>query len=219
MTEDNGPKDGFYRYLPRNRNHFANGGTLQMLAVAGQPRYDTRTGQTPGTVLPVDWVTIEDPTPPAAGKEPGAVFKEGQSKGGAAFVSLEGCTYANGEVTFVASDGGDHKIGQVWRYNPHLETVTLLYEATSKQVLEGPDNVAISPRGSTLLCEDGDFPQNFIRGLTPSGEIIDFALNLVKGDSEFSGAVYSPDGKWLIVHIQKPGITFAITGPWGSGLL
>jgi hypothetical protein len=54
-----------------------------------------------------------------------------------------------------------------------------------------------------VLCEDGDYPQNFIRGLTPSGEIVDFALNLVKkGESEFAGAIYSPDGKWLIVHIR-----------------
>jgi secreted PhoX family phosphatase len=35
--------------------------------------------------------------------------------------------------------------------------------------------------------------------------------------SEFAGACYSPDGKWLFVNIQSPGITFAITGPWGSG--
>ncbi len=25
------------------------------------------------------------------------------------------------------------------------------------------------------------------------------------------------DGKWLFVNIQSPGISFAITGPWGSG--
>ena len=36
---------------------------------------------------------------------------------------------------------------------------------------------------------------------------------------EFAGACYSPDGKWLFVNIQTPGITFAITGPWGSGPL
>jgi uncharacterized protein len=220
MTEDNGPRDGFYRYLPHDVDDLQGGGVLQMLAIAGQPRYDTRTGQTPGTTFPVSWVTIDDPDPSGAGSEPASVFKQGKKKGGASFIALEGCTYANGEITFVASDGGDAKIGQVWRYSPAAETVKLLYEATDKKVLEGPDNVAISPRGSTVLCEDGDFPQNFIRGLTPSGEIVDFALNLVKdGESEFAGAIYTPDGKWLIVHIQHPGMTFAITGPWGSGLL
>jgi hypothetical protein len=34
--------------------------------------------------------------------------------------------------------------------------------------------------------------------------------------SEFAGATY---GRWLFVNIQSPGITFAITGPWGRGAL
>ena len=29
-----------------------------------------------------------------------------------------------------------------------------------------------------------------------------------------AGACYSPDGQWLLVNIQTPGVTFAITGPW-----
>jgi len=33
--------------------------------------------------------------------------------------------------------------------------------------------------------------------------------------SEWAGACYSPDGNWLFVNIQTPGVTFAITGPWG----
>jgi uncharacterized protein len=37
--------------------------------------------------------------------------------------------------------------------------------------------------------------------------------------SEFAGATYSPDGRWLFLNIQSPGITFAITGPWVDGLL
>ena len=219
MTEDNGPGDGFYRYLPDDVNDLHAGGTLQMLSLKGKPRYDTRTGQTPGTTFDVAWVTIDDPDPKGAGADPAMVFHAGRQKGAAAFIALEGCTYANGKITFVASDGGDAKIGQVWRYDPDRERLTLLYEATDKHVLEGPDNVAISPRGATLLCEDGDFPQNFIRGLTAGGDIVDFALNLTPEQAEFAGAIYTPDGKWLIVHIQEPGITFAITGPWGSGLL
>ena len=34
------------------------------------------------------------------------------------------------------------------------------------------------------------------------------------GHSEFAGPRFSPDGKWLFVNIQVPGITCAITGPW-----
>jgi hypothetical protein len=37
--------------------------------------------------------------------------------------------------------------------------------------------------------------------------------------NEWAGACYSPDGRWLFVNIQTPGVTFAITGPWGEGPL
>ena len=37
--------------------------------------------------------------------------------------------------------------------------------------------------------------------------------------SEFAGACYSPNGQWLFVNVQSPGITFAITGPWENGAL
>lgn len=44
----------------------------------------------------------------------------------------------------------------------------------------------------------------------PSGQT--FSTNLKQ--SEWAGAVFSPDGKWLFVNIQTPGVTFGITGPW-----
>jgi hypothetical protein len=67
----------------------------------------------------------------------------------------------------------------------------------------------------------------------PGGRTFTFAMNTVnlaqdynkavlKGDyrqSEWAGACYSPDGQWLFVNIQTPGITFAISGPWGAGPL
>ena len=37
--------------------------------------------------------------------------------------------------------------------------------------------------------------------------------------SEWAGACYSPDGKWLFANLQSPGISIAITGPWKSGAL
>jgi secreted PhoX family phosphatase len=36
------------------------------------------------------------------------------------------------------------------------------------------------------------------------------------GHAEFAGPRFSPDGRWLFVNIQVPGITCAITGPWTS---
>jgi secreted PhoX family phosphatase len=81
-----------------------------------------------------------------------------------------------------------------------------------------------------VLCEDGSGAE-FLHGLTVDGEIFEFAQNNVvlagqrnglSGDfrgSEFAGATYSPDGTWLFVNVQSPGITFAITGPWRNGAL
>ncbi len=39
------------------------------------------------------------------------------------------------------------------------------------------------------------------------------------GRSEVAGIGFSPDGKWLFCHIQYPGESFAITGPWHKGWL
>ena len=41
LTEDYNPC-GFYRFLPNRNKRMAEGGVLQMLAVKGQDRYDTR---------------------------------------------------------------------------------------------------------------------------------------------------------------------------------
>jgi secreted PhoX family phosphatase len=61
--------------------------------------------------------------------------------------------------------------------------------------------------------------------LTREGTTFSFAENNIelfgelghRGDfreNEWAGVCFSPDGKWLFVNIQTPGITFAITGPW-----
>jgi secreted PhoX family phosphatase len=73
--------------------------------------------------------------------------------------------------------------------------------------------------------------EEFVHGLTVDGEIFRFAKNTVVlnserdgftgsfAGSEFAGACYSPNGDWLSVNVQSPGITFAITGPWTNGSL
>jgi uncharacterized protein len=242
MTEDNGdPADGFYRYIPHRRGKLHRGGKLQMLAVEGRSRYSTITGQRVGRRLRCEWVTIEDPDPSDAEKRPDAVFEQGRRKGAAKFMGLEGCVWSKGSVHFVASEAGDAGKGQIWRYTPkgHRHgTLVLLYESHSKTVLDEPDTLTVSPRGGVVLCEDGDGEDvdggdNYLRYLTPAGRLETFArndtpLNLHRwedgpkgaiGRSEWSGSTYSPDGKWLFVHLQYPGKTFAITGPWQKGWL
>jgi secreted PhoX family phosphatase len=81
-----------------------------------------------------------------------------------------------------------------------------------------------------VVCEDGIAPQ-YVQGIGRDGRIFPFAQNNVvlagqrngiignyRG-SEFAGACYSPDGRWLFFNVQTPGITFAVTGDWGRGRL
>ena len=93
-----------------------------------------------------------------------------------------------------------------------------------------PDNITTTPRHGLLLCEDTDNArQTFLKGLTTDGQLFDFAANIREGNKpgtttpaandEFAGATFSPDGKWLFVNIQTPGVTFAIRGPWARGEL
>jgi len=105
-----------------------------------------------------------------------------------------------------------------------------VFESPAAEVLNSPDNITVSPRGGLVLCEDGSGTE-FLHGLTVDGEIFKFAQNTVVltgerngivGDfrgSEFAGATYSPDGRWLFFNIESPGITFAVTGPWRNGAL
>jgi hypothetical protein len=93
--------------------------------------------------------------------------------------------------------------------------------------MANPDNLTVSPRGGILLCEDPDVSTVYLRGLTPEGEVFDFARNLLN-DREFAGACFSPDGRVLFVNLQgdtlpggpgQPSMTFAIWGPWEAGAL
>ena len=222
-TEDNGTTSGFYRFIPKEAGRLGAGGTLQMLAVKEQPRFDTYTGMSSrvGNPLPVEWVTIDDPDPDLISRT--SVFDQGRQKGGAAFARLEGCWYDGGSIFFNATSGGDEGLGQVWEYRPRGRSggqLVLLFESPSAELLDSPDNICVSPRGGLVLCEDGDGDQ-YVRGLNERGEMFDFALNNVSGDEdkELAGACFSPDGEVMFVNIQTPGISFAIRGPWERGAL
>ena len=88
-------------------------------------------------------------------------------------------------------------------------------------MLDLPDNLTTSRRGTLIVCEDGS-NDNYVRGLTRGGRIFDIALNRLvsrtgvpRFEDEFAGATFSPDGGTLFVNIQAArGISFAIRGPW-----
>lgn len=249
-TEDNfGFPSGFYRYTPpvhpSSAGRLVDGGVLEMLAVTGEPNADLTVGRDPGDTFDVEWVRIDEPYP-GYPRGDGSfasltdqnialtfVGDQGRAKGGAIFSRLEGIFFADGKVYIISTQGGDTPsgfpppagfgdgFGQVWVLDVATNELTLLFESPSPEVLDMPDNVAVSPRGGVLLCEDstGD---NFLRGLTQEGELFDFALNAMEGrrGEEFAGATFSPGGNTLFVNIQAAsGLTFAIWGPFARGEL
>jgi secreted PhoX family phosphatase len=158
------------------------------------------------------------------------VWSQGRKLGGATFERLEGCWYGNDCKVYIVSTNGGRGQGQIWVYDPAAEAIALLFESPGKDVLDKPDHLTVSPRGGLVLCEDGGGDE-FLHGLTTTGQIFTFAQNTVKlrgernglkGDftgSEWAGPCYSPDGNWLFANIFDPGITVAITGPWKPGTL
>ena len=247
LTEDAGSTSGFYRFTPERSGDLTRG-RLQMLAIRGEPRADLHHGRKMGLRLPVRWVDIDEPDPPL---ERGAAtcFAQARARGGAAFGRLEGIHRGEDGVSvyFVATTGGKVRgmdgrgYGQIWRYAPALargdsDALTLVFESPHGSVLDSPDNLCFTPRGSLLLCEDdatddadthgmatGIANVNRLIGLTRGGRPFAFAVNLLNA-SEFAGACFIPGGEILFVNLfgdasVASGMTCAIWGPWARGPL
>ncbi len=265
QTEDRGDS-GFFRYIP-NRYGKLHDGVLQMLKVRGETNANLK-GEDPaplipaGSYFPVEWVTIDDPDPDGSDSEVSkSVYNQGIAKGAASFGRLEGCWYnqVDRSIVFTCTNGGIAGEGQVWEYRPSRRGrsggwLRLLYESPSGGVLSSPDNLASSPGGGLVLCEDHGFDRpddpcaplpwaeagdddevevQYIKGLSESGEIFDFAANALD-DKEWAGACFSPDGRFMFANTQGNtrgfvpdtsdpenlrnfGRTYAIWGPWWKG--
>jgi secreted PhoX family phosphatase len=217
-------------------------GTLQMMKVTGEP--DLQNYADLRKTLKVEWVDIAEPDPPTDAANailPGhaSPFQQGKAKGGTSFRRPEGCWYGDGKIFFLDTTGGPLQEGQVFEYDIKRGTLKLIYVSTDAAVLENPDNLVVTPDGGILLCEDNSGPttnpgERLL--LLEDGKITEFArsnLNFTASgigpytrpengvtyttdmrQNEWAGACFSPDGDWLFVNIQTPGITFAITGPW-----
>ena len=227
----NRPGAGLYRFIPREPGVLAAGGRLQMMAVTGEPGYLTARNQTPGTVLPVHWVDIDDPDPEDAGRDELAVFRQGLAKGGARFARLEGAFHGDGGIYVVSTNGGDATSGQVFHYRPvsaDQGELTLVFESPAPEVLDSPDNIVLSPRGGLVMCEDGSGEQH-VRALDREGRIVNLArapLGPEGGTAgEFAGSCFSPDGRVLFFNQQGgrragstlSSATYAMWGPWEDG--
>ncbi|WP_415954196.1 alkaline phosphatase PhoX [Streptomyces sp. KLOTTS4A1] len=239
LTEDDKKPNGlFFRWLPPHG--FEHGrGRLRTLAddagILQAPRCfdsggnfvdDLARATKTGTVYGVDWVDV--PERDAQETPVREQFADGEITRAR---KLEGMWWGDGGAYIVASYARDDSPGkphdgQVWFYNPRRRTLTLkvLIGVNTRPgedgAYDGPDNITVSPYGGLIIAEDGDGIQHLF-GATDSGCTYPIARNdLNIGSaaepefSEFTGVVFSPDGKTLYANIQEPGIMVAITGPW-----
>ncbi|HEV2775266.1 MAG TPA: alkaline phosphatase PhoX [Solirubrobacteraceae bacterium] len=201
-----------YRYLPNNRARrpgaLQDDGRLQAMAIQERPQYNMDLGST-GERFQVVWVDVRAEVP----------HDDALAKGAARFQRLEGCHIAGGAYWFDDTSGGEKRFGQVFRLIPSgdpsgggVDTLELFLEGDSKEQMDAPDNLYVTPWGDIWLAEDGD-DGNRVVGITPQGESYVFANNRLN-DSEFAGPCFSPDGRTFFVNIQNPGHTFAIWGPF-----
>jgi secreted PhoX family phosphatase len=199
-------------------------GSLQAMSCYRGSRHITDLSQAtqPGTQYTVEWVDVPD-----RDGIPTSVRKQFTDDQVTRSRKLEGQWWADGGAYFVASfarstDGSiNEHDGQVWFYDPAKQTVTLTTlfgvnpdPAVDSDDYDGPDNITVSPYGGVILAEDGEGIQHLV-GVTDQGTSYTMARN-DSSDSEFTGPVFSADGKILFANIQSsPGRVFAITGPWG----
>jgi secreted PhoX family phosphatase len=199
-------------------------GTLEAMRCSRGSRHiaDLAEATRPGTQYKVTWVAVPDRDARVT-----SVRKQFGNDQVTRARKLEGAWWADGGAYFVSSfarlsDGSPNEHdGQVWYYDPAKETVTLvtIFGVNQDPDLDadnydGPDNITVSPYGGVILAEDGAGVQHLV-GVTDQGKAYTLARN-DQNDSEFTGPVFSPDGRILFACIQSgPGRVFSITGPWG----
>lgn len=218
LTEDQ--VDGlFYRFIPKTPGKLAEGGKLQAMAFKGEPgavstNHDTRTWAV-GDWRDVEWIDMEDVESPNAD-----LRLRGHAAGAATVARGEGIWWADGEMYLTATSGGPIKRGQILRHvpGPNGGRIQLFLESEDEKTMNMGDNLTVAPWGHLIVCEDNysEEIRNHLKGVTPEGKVYTIARNVFTGNSEFAGAVFSPDGEVLFVNIMFPGMTLAIRGPWAS---
>lgn len=228
LTEDR--DDGlFYRFVPVKPGELARGGRLQALAFGDDAAgADSRNwggaAWRPGTAREVRWIDLDEVESPRDD-----LRARGHARGAVLFARGEGIHLATGSqgaraFFFTCTSGGRARLGQVMRYVPSQAEATagearrpgrldLFVESADPLLMTYADNLAVSPLGHLVLCEDrADGGPNHLRGVTPDGRLYTLArLNLA---TELAGACFSPDGTTLFVNAYSPGRTVAIRGPW-----
>ncbi len=200
-----------FRYLPNDRSQrpgsLLQGGTLQALAIDNASRNADL--YNPGQTFVVRWITVD----------PAKAHDDALAGGAVRFTRLEGSNFTEGAFWFDDTQGGEARRGQIYRLIPGPEnvqgadTLELVFESTSENELDLPDNLIVTPWGDVWLAEDGG-GENRIVGISPEGGTYVFARNAHPEMNEFAGPTFAPDGNTFFVNVQDPGTTFAIWGPF-----
>ncbi len=223
MTEDR-HHSLFYRFIPNIPGKLHEGGTLQALAIVGQPtlvtnNWSNRRAIELNDALPVEWIDV------LSAEELGGDYIRlfGAKYGAATFSRGEGLCVADDRFAFTCTYGGPAQLGQVFTYKPSPFEGTaeegtspgelmLIAEANEHSLLQSADNLTMAPWGDLIVCEDAGNHCGLV-GIRPDGSQYAIADNAYSV-SELAGVCFSPDGETLFVNIQWPGMTLAITGPW-----
>ena len=221
LTEDRGDSL-FYRFIPNVYGKLSKGGKLQVLSIKGMPKFDSRnwnkSDMTVNQWFDAEWITLDEPESPKDD-----LRKRGHELGATIFARGEGIYWADNELYFTCTNGGEKQLGQIMRYQPKTAKasiehqggrIQLFLESVDANQYNFGDNLTVTPQGHLLVCEDQytEVVENHLRGVTPQGEVYSFAkLNI---QTELAGACFSPCGSTLFVNVYSPSKTLAITGPW-----
>lgn len=214
LTEDR-DDSLFYRFIPNTFGKLIDGGQLQALVIRNKPQFDSRNWTS--ITMPLfswfdtEWINITNPESPNDD-----LRLQGYSKGAARFARGEGIHWADNELYFCCTSGGNKQLGQIMRYQPTQSggRIQLFLESQDKTLYNFGDNLTVTPNGHLFVCEDQytSIVDNHIRGVTPEGKLYNFAR--LHEQTELAGACFSPDGSTLFVNVYSPTKTLAITGPW-----
>jgi secreted PhoX family phosphatase len=194
-----------YRFRPNRTGSpgaLQQGGVLEALAVEGLSTRARRTADfwTRGRTFRVVWRRVNAADPPASAEARGCVR----------FNRLEGACFRGGAFWFDDTNGGEARLGQIFRYVPRRNRLELFLEGRRSSVMQAPDNVVVTPWGDLWFCEDGA-GVNRVVGVRPNGSTYVFAQAT---RSELAGPTFAPDGRTFFVNAQQRGLTFAVWGPF-----
>jgi secreted PhoX family phosphatase len=220
-----------YRFIPNDKTQapgaLQKGGRLEALKAVAAIEANDADLENQGDKLEVTWVEVS--------KEDSSA--DALAKGCLHFNRLEGAAFAAGTLWFCDTNGGEQRLGQIFRYTPATNTLELFYEGvdgagilgsdagTDFARLESPDNITVAPWGDVIVAEDGGGVNRLV-GFTPDAQSYVLALHNIpyptleeeelpiNFQSEVTGPTFSPDGQTLFFNVQYPGTTFAVWGPF-----